>query len=318
MSSTEGRSSTPPAKPLQPARLDPEELEGRPSYMPRVPWRTVFAFGSLLVLMVAGYQLRERQRTDALREKIVDTYETHLRSLSDRYMTFRERIERWTMEAGRAGAPETYVDPRLNLEGLHSATGLYLRIPARMTETPDTVGAGAIAMTEDAISRCLGVAPASARGLWDSGVFLDRTWLDEVRASSDFMRLRVVDEQLARNTEVDVPVLTSMMGAQYFLLILEQGDNRRDAPVDVFMWDLRSETQLLRARVQADGVLLPVRIQMAGAPSRGPSPSSLDMATAGASDCSIASKIRALTGGGEVEIQNAPTTATASQTPPAP
>src|SRR5687768_12891690 len=85
--------------PLKPARPEPEELEGKPSYMPRLPWRWIILFGGLLALVYGGYQVRERQRADALRAQILDTYQENLQGLSDRYVTFRERIERWTLQA---------------------------------------------------------------------------------------------------------------------------------------------------------------------------------------------------------------------------
>lgn len=286
-----------PKKPaLSPARPDPDELEGRPSYMPRLPWRWIVIFGGLIALVYGGYQVRGRQRADALRTQILDTYDANLSSLSERYVGFRERLERWTVEAAQGGEPEQWVDPRLRISGLHSGDGIYLRLTAEQAASPDGIAQAAMAMEQDALVRCLGIAPASARGLYGTGDFLTPEWREQVTASSDFMRLRVLDEQLARNMEVDVPVVASLLGAQYFLLVVQQGDNRRDAPVDVYLWDLREERQLLRARIRANGILLPVRLRFDGVPAAPRPDGRAELFSGGAHDCSIAAQIKALTG----------------------
>ncbi len=289
---------------LEPARPDPDELElGRPAYMPRLPWRWILAFGSLFALVYGGYQLREGQRADALRGHVLSTYDENLSSLSERYDRFRQRLERWTMEAAAGGDPTPFVDPRLRISGLHSGDGIYLRLQADQATSVEDIRNGALAMGPDALVRCLGIAPASVRGLYATGDFLNPEWRDRVIATTDFMRLRVLDEQLARNVEVDVPVIASLLEAQYFLLVIQQGESRRDAPVDVFLWDLREERQLLRTRIRANGMLLPVRLRFAGAPSPQPS-GQPEIFSAGAHDCSIASQIKAMTGEAPVSIEN--------------
>lgn len=282
---------------LRPARPDPEELGGgRPAYMPRIPWKWIVLFGGLVGLVYGGYQVRERQRADALRAQILDTYDENLGSLSERYVAFRQRIERWTSEAARGGEPERWVDPRLRVSGLHSGEGVYLRLTAEQAASAEGIADAARAMQQDALVRCLGIAPASARGIYEIGNFLTPEWRDEVVGASDFMRLRVMDEQLARSMEVDVPVVASMLGAQYFLLVVQQGENRRDAPVDVFLWDLREDRQLLRARFQANGILLPVRLRFDGVPPPPRPDGHAELFSGGAHDCSIAAQIKALTG----------------------
>lgn len=283
---------------LTPARPEPEELElsGRPAYMPQLPWKWIVLFGGLFALVYGGYQVRERQRADALRAELLDTYQERLQGLSDRYVAFRERIERWTIEAAEAGEPEPWVDPRLRISGLHSSEGLYLRLPASHAIDAEHIEGGALSMQTDALTRCLGIVPAPARGLYESGRFLTREWVEEVRGTSDLMRLRVIDEQLARSSEVDVPVIASLMRARYFLLVIQQGENRRDAPVDVYLWDLREDRQLMRARIQASGILIPVRLRFEGVPQAPPPSGHPELFSGGAHDCSIAAQIKALTG----------------------
>jgi hypothetical protein len=307
---------------LEPAPLELEELERRPAYMPRFPWRWILAFAALATLIVGGYQLRQRMRADALRSQILESHDRNLRPLAERYVAFRERLERWVIGAAQAGEPEPWVDPRLRISGLHSGEGLYLRLLASEAGDPAAIASGARLMGADALTRCLGIAPASARGLFEQGGFLTRSWVDEVRSTSDFMRLRVLDEQLARSSEVDVPVIASLLRAEYFLLVLQQGASRRDSPVDVYLWDLRQERQLLRTRIRANGILLPVRLRFEGAPAGAAAPPP-PLFSAGAHDCSIAAQIKAMTGepamevgsGAELEAQAATLEGSAAPSP---
>lgn len=290
---------------LKPARPEPEELEGRPSYMPRLPWRSIVLFGGLIAVVAGGYQVRQRQRADALRSEILQSYDWNLSSLSQRYVAFRERIEHWVIEAAQGGEPERWVDPRLRISGLHSGEGLYLRLPASAATRREDIAAAARAMQGDALTRCLGIAPASARGLYESGSLLEPSFVEEVRSTSDLMRLRVLDEQLARSTRVDVPVIASLLQSQYFLLVIQQGENRRDAPVDVYLWDLREDRQLLRARIQANGILLPVRLRFDGVPPAPRPAGHPELFSGGAHDCSIAAQIKAMTGEAPMEVRSA-------------
>jgi hypothetical protein len=288
---------------LRAAKPDPEELEGRPEYMPQIPWKWALVGALALAGIYFGYQYREGARADAMREQILSTHEEHLAPIVDRYRTFRTRIEDWTMEAASAGEPERWADPRLRITGLHGGEGLYLRVRAEDATSREGIERGALAMREDALTRGLGIAPASARGLFENGAFLMPQWLDAVREEPDFLRLRVLDEQLARNMAVDVPIVSNLLRAEYFLLVVQQGENRRDAPVDVYLWDLRENRQLLRTRIQARGVLIPVRIdRMLPGVQVQAAPGVPAMTSGGAHDCSIAAQIKAITGDSVVEV----------------
>jgi hypothetical protein len=292
--------------PLAPAQPEPEELSGRPGYMPKIRWGAILGIVGAVILAISFYQAREAQRSDELRRQLLESHERQLSTVSERYQAFRSRIERWTMEAATAGEPEQMVDPRLRVAGLHDGEGLYLRLLASDATSPEGVARGATSMETDALTRCLGIAPLSARGLYEHGDFLMPEWVEGVRDERDFLRLRVLDEQLAGHVVADLPVLSTLMQAEYFLLVLQQGENRRDAPVDVYLWDLREERQLLAARIQARGVLLPVHIrslvpEAPAAPSPEAPPS---MTSGGAHDCSIASQIKALTGEAAVAVSS--------------
>jgi hypothetical protein len=288
---------------LKPARPDAPESEGRPSYAPRLPWKWIILGVFGVAAVFASYFIRQGQRQEALRQQMLTLHHDRLTSVAERYLGFRRRLETWVIEAGAAGEPERYVDPRLNISGLRSGEGLYLRVPADFAGSPEQIEGAAMAMEQDGITRCLGIAPMSVRGLYEKGYFLTPEWVDSVRDEPDMMRLRVLDDQLGRHIQVDAPVVLSMMQADWFMLVIERGENRRDHPVDVYLWDLRRNQQLLRARIQGNGLLVPVRLRFEGV-TPAPAPGRPQLRSGGAADCSIASQIRALAGGEAIDFES--------------
>ena len=291
---------------LEPARPDAAEGRGRPSYAPRLPWKWIVLGVAGIGALFATYYVRRGERQEALRAQMIALLEQeNLSELSDRTLAFRRKIEGWVMQAAEAGAdgpPERYVDPRLHISGLRSGEGLYLRLPADFANSPERIEGAAIGMEQDAIMRCLGIAPMSARGLYEQGYFLTPEFEERIRTEPDMMDLRVLDDQLGRHVQVDAPVVASLLQADWFLLVVQRGDNRRDHPVDVFLWDLRRDQLLLRSRIQGRGLLVPVRMRFEGVSTpQAPRPA---VQSGGAADCSIASQIRELAGEEGVDFES--------------
>lgn len=287
-------------------RLRPAKPErgGKSVFGPKLPWKWIIGGTAIVSAVIIGYALQQENKAETLRGHILGAWERHVKAPSERVTAFREKIEGWVIDAA-GGAPERHVDPRLRIAGLHSGRGVYLRLRAADATSPEKIEEGAKAMDQDAITRCLGVAPASLRGLYERGEFLKPEWLQSVREANGVMRLRVLDDELARHAERDLPVLLDLARADWFLLVLQRGENRRDAPVDVFLWDLRRDELLLSGRTQADGILIPARIGSAGAGAQG----APRIDSGGANDCAIASQIKAMTGetpvtfGSQIEAQ---------------
>lgn len=279
---------------LKPARPDDSE-GGRPEYAPRFPWRWVLLGLVTAIVLGGGYWWREQQKEADLRARIVQAYEQRLGDVVNRYRGFREQVEGWVIEAAEADPPARYVDPRLRISALHQGQGLYLRLPAARARSAESIDEAARSMGPDAITRCLGVTPISMRGFYEKGDFLMPGWID--RASEDeagMMRLRVIDDELARYSERDLPSILNMMQSQYLLLVLERGETRATGPVDVYLYDLRARRKLLSVRTEPAGVLIPVRIAVKGAPPAPRVPVRTD--SPGATDCSIAAQVKELTG----------------------
>lgn len=296
---------------LKPARTD---LDEQHAYMPRIPWKWIALAVLGVGTVVAGFQIKEQRRADQLRAQIVRVHEQELDPVSNRVLAFRSRLDALVVEAGTR-EPARFIDDRLKLSGLRSGQGLYLRLSAKDVASPKDIARGAATMNADAITRCLGITATSARALYERAGFLEPEWLEERRNEESVMKLRVADEMLAQRIRSDLPAILGMLDSDWFMLVIQQGENRRDHPVDVFLWDLRREQKLLSARIQARGALMPTRIRaqgkLAGAPVN---PEQLR--GAGAHDCSIASQIKAMDGFPAPEISSTlPHELTAGDTP---
>lgn len=278
-------------------RLKPARYEGggeKPEFGPRFPWGWVILGITTVSILGGGYYWRQQSKAAALKNDIELAYDRQVHPIAAKVREFRDGLDAHIAKAAEADPPEDWADPRLQLSGLHDAQGLYLRLPADAAAgSPEEIAAAAAEMHPDAIPRCLGLAPMSARALYDQGEFLMPEWLGEVRTMDSLMKLRVRDEELATHIERDLPMFANMTRSDYFLLLLVRGENRREAPVDVWMWDLTRDELLLKTRAEAKGLLLPVRIGVGDAPRRAAKP---EIDSAGAIDCSIAAQVKELAG----------------------
>lgn len=296
----EGRPELRPARP-DAKSSDAEVGEGRPSYMPRMPWGWILLGTAAVAGLFGVYHVRQRQSAEAIRQQMLALHDERLTEIAERYMSFRERLEGMISEAAQAGEPETWVDPQLKIAGLRSGDGLYVRLPIEAARERESIGPAAWGAQDDSIMRCMGIAPMNLRGLYQNGEFLTPEWLETLRTEQDRMQLRMLDDQLGRHVKVDAPVVASMMQADWLMVVLQQGEDRRDHPVDVFLWDLKRDRQLLRTRVQARGLLVPVRLRFEGV-AEGAAPADSNLLSGGATDCSIASQLRSLTGGAPIDF----------------
>lgn len=299
-----------PNSSLQPARY--QVNEGKRAFAPNRRWGLLLAGLGL----IAGFFLvqiygRVRAR-EALREELLARYEAEATPTAAEVNTFIGRLNGWIMRAGHEQPPpERFAADGFRWSEMHDWRGLYLRIEAENTRDAETISATAREMSRDAITRCLGVSPVSARGLYEQARFLEPAWADQLRTEDDTMRLRVLEDEMNRRLSRDVPLVRSMLRSHYFLLVITRG-GRSEGVVDAYVWDLQRDQLLMSLRTRANGRLIPVRI----GEGRGPWPSAEDLARSGAQDCSIAGALRGLAGE-PVGIPSEPTVGVEG-TPPAP
>lgn len=282
---------------LEPATYqEPEER----AFKPPSPWKWIVAITVVLAGIIGFYQWRERSKEAAMRDAIVQSYGAEVEPVAQRVRAFREKLEGWVREVAH-DAPETWADERLDLAGLHGASGVYLRVHEDAVDDDGELADAGRSMGPDAIARCLGLSPLSLRGLYERAAFVEPQWLERVNAADDNLRLRVIKDELDRRASRDLPVLMDMVQSDYFLLAIQHGSDRREHPVDVYLWDLRRDALLLKTRTRARGALIPVRVGIGDTPyGTAPAP----QLRSGVTDCSIASQVREAAGAGAAEIES--------------
>lgn len=287
---------------LKPARLD--EAQEAKAYRNKFPWKWVLVGALALGLGIGGYKLKQSREADALRNRILSVHGTQLHARSERMRTLQATIQGFVMDAVERTPTET-ADARLDVNQLRRGQGLYLRLSASSITNPARVAEGARSMTADAIMNCMGLAPVSARTLYEKGAFLDPAWTHETRDASDVLRLRVIEEELLHHIRTDLPAVEHAMASDWFMLVLERGTTRTNGPVDVFVWNLRDRANLLSVRTRAVGAIITAHANFAGAPAATGQATVTDRSEV-AADCSIASQVRAATGTPAVSAENAP------------
>ncbi|HKU44624.1 MAG TPA: hypothetical protein VJR89_40975 [Polyangiales bacterium] len=280
---------------LVPAR--PHVVEDTRAYMPRIPWHYVILGVLSVSVVMGGYYLKQRAKASELREQMIRVHEVELAQARDAYTGLRSKLEDLILNAAQA-KPDTLVDPRLHIPGLRKGNGLYLRLPLSAAQDKAGIEKAAKDMEPDLIGTCLGLSPASARGLYEKGEFLTPAWLDAIKKDTDVLHLRVQDEMLSRRIRADLPSVLGLTRSDWFMLVLQEGENRRDSAVRVFLWGLGQRGEgpelLLRARVQSQGVLLTTRILSKDMPARAPEQDPQRARAGAANDCSIAGQLKAL------------------------
>lgn len=279
----------PNATRLVPARPDMGEAK-KSGFLPRLPWRYIALAAALLGVIIGWFNWRQEQRAVELRAELRRVHGTELKEARQTYEASLARLARLIGDA--ADAPTTsFVDPSLQLQTLHESPGLYLRLPLSAANSPQKIAEGAREMDPDWIPSCLGLAPTTARELYEIGAFLLPEFVADLD-QEDLMNLRVRRETLRQRTTKDMHALHAAMQAPWFMLVLQEGESRSDDPVRVFVWDLPREKLLLRARVRAQGILLTSRILSRGVETTGPSQTTGENGAVAANDCSIASALK--------------------------
>ncbi|QQR91567.1 MAG: hypothetical protein IPJ88_07555 [Myxococcales bacterium] len=274
---------------LKPARPD-AGLDVQ-AYKAKIRWRLVLPITGLVLVFALGYWWRERRATDAFREKI---YQAHasLAVVSKPYRQLRSEIEAQLLKLSK-DAPKERVDERLNLSALHQGKGLYIRVPLEAIRDARAIEEAIVGQERDSIPSCLGLDPSMGKYFYQKGSFLLPNWLKRIEGSYNKITLRTAEEELKRRSKQDLDKVAEMLKSDWLLLVIQHGDNRRDAAVDVRLWDLRAKQVLLQARVQANGMLIPARNAVGSIERSGVN--KVIIGKGAANDCSIATQLKELT-----------------------
>jgi hypothetical protein len=290
------------SEPLRPATYGESPKDA--GFGPRIPWIKLLVGVTLVASALGFYFYREARKVDAVRAEILSGFQAEIGPVAPRLRAFRERIERWVLEAQAIDDGESWSKPGFHFDELHDLRGVYLRISEAHAGDVESLRVAAASMAPDAIGRCLGISPLALRGFYERGRFMNEGFIEDVGSTDDIMRLRVMAEQLRGNLRRDLPLVLGTTESDYFLLVVQRGESRHRQPVDFYLWDLRPENGqlLVRARAEARGALLTARIGLPGAP-RTKRPDISPRRT-GAQDCSLAAQVRAATGEAPIEFQS--------------
>jgi len=245
----------------------------------------------LLAVLMGSYVLREQRKASALRAQLERAHQA-LAPASHTFMAFRGNLEQLTLTSAD-DTGETFVAPDFELSDLQSGRGSYLRIALENADSAEHIAQAAKSMTPDWIPSCLGLTPKTARELYEVGEFLTPQFAAEL-SDMDVMQLRVHSDTMARRTRTDLPNLLDTTHADWFMLVLQEAESRREEPVRVFIWDLRRDALLLRTRTRAQGIVVSARVLSHGRLSAA-SPDERAGNAAAQNDCSIAATLKKLT-----------------------
>lgn len=275
---------------MEPSELTPAEFEdvAKNRYRPPLPWKRIGFLLAMVGLIVGGYFWRQKVRADELRERM---YALHAEQVEPTLLALDATRLDLTHKAlsAKPGAANRLVEAEVMLSALHDEKVIYLKVLATdlASEEALQVAIGA-EEEEDAIGPCLGLELIALSALSDVPDVLTAKWLAGAEETNDMMRLSVREEQLVRATERELPSLAKLVPADYFLLLVVQGQSRLRDPVDVFLWDLEADRLVLRSRTENRGRLITVMSRI-GPKTDGARAKGDPIVTA---DCSIAAHIK--------------------------
>ncbi len=273
---------------LRPVQYD--EQGPRNKYRPKFPWKRVLVLSAVVSLILGAYFWRQKVRADGARADLRALHAEQVRPSLTELSALRAVIEDKTSQGGQ-GAAKRAVDTELRFSELHDKKVLYARVRAVELRSSEQIRQTLQVPPRDAIDACLGLQITPVSALYEVPEVLEAKWLSEADDTNDMLRLNMRREQLRLAIANELPPLQALLGPDYFLLAVVQGHDRLKDPVDVFLWDLRTDRLVLQSRTEATGRLITARSQIGDAPAGG-SPKDRPELTA---DCSIAAHLKAVT-----------------------
>jgi hypothetical protein len=288
-------------EPLEPAR--PDVAEDRDAYARKIPWKWILppVIGGLVAII--GWQVVQGSRVGQSQRQVLAEH-SQLDGSRDVWHEFRDRIEGLALHAAETLPVETVVDERLRISALHKSPGIYLRFQRDAARDPRTLRQAITTTHADSIASCLGIGPVKGRELYERAAFLEPDWRAQVEQAQDGLVVDAYHDELEHRAERDLPFLREAIGADYLLVVIENGNDRAVDPVDVFLFTLgRTDELVLSARVQSRGLLIPARIELPGVEAPPRAPPLID--SPAQHDCSIAAQVKGLAGEPAMEFGSA-------------
>jgi hypothetical protein len=281
--------------------LDDSDAEFRP----RVRWVFWIPIAIFVVGMVTAYFITERRKERRLRTQLLSEHALLTESLAPPYRELRGKIERLIVSA--AGPWQgTYTAPGFTMQQLAREPVLYGRVRLNEVHNAREAAASIQHRYPDQVAACMGLEIEWVHQVYFRGDFLMPDYVESVRHEDGSMRLSALRQDLEFRLRRDTPDIVQWTRRRYLVLSVDEAALSIDGPTRVYVWDLRNEQILLRARGDSsDSMLIPVRI--AGIPGGGaPIPHASDRLTLTQHDCAVANIAREQLGVEVLSLHNAP------------
>lgn len=196
------------------------------------------AAGIVLTVLVA-YFASDRSLGKA-KDELLAQQRAAVTTVGKEWEPLRDKIEKITLDAAKE-YPGDVVDPEAQKWDFRSVPGIYLRLRVAEAQDAKTIRDKARDSLKDAFTGCLlrETNAALAKGEADAGSAPDQPWnlrqayastrvltpewVDEVRNSSDDLRLRVFQQQYEKAKRDEIPLAIEIIKrAQFYLLVLDE------------------------------------------------------------------------------------------------
>lgn len=247
------------------------------------------AGGAVLVVVVVAWLLSDRSLGKA-KEELLAKQHADVAALGPKWFPLRDRIEGFTLEAAKEFKGD-YVAPNAATWDFRTVPGIYLRMRVADAKNVDSLRKQARESVKDAFTSCLLREPNAAhdaltRGEPDASTLPDQPWnlrqayratrilgddwANEIRESTDKLRLRVFKQQYDKAQREEIPTAIDIVTrAQLYLFVLDEdvpeakelsdgGTITEDAlqqvahPARVHVVDLKTGNEVVRLRRTAE------------------------------------------------------------------
>ena len=202
----------------------------------RVSGKTWLAGGAALVAtMVIAYLFSDRSlSTD--KEKLLAEQRAAVVTVGAEWFPLRDKLEAITLGAAKDYKGDL-VDPEAQKGDFRNLPGIYLRMRVDAAKDTKTLREHAAESLRDAFTACLmkpapidadggggvGGQPWNLRQAYQSTRVLEDVWANEVRESTDKLRLRVFEQQYEKAKRDEIPLAIDIVKrASIYLLVLDE------------------------------------------------------------------------------------------------
>ncbi|MFO0678647.1 MAG: hypothetical protein U0169_19100 [Polyangiaceae bacterium] len=185
--------------------------------------------GSIVAYQViAGRQLAAKQTALLGKQRAIDA------TLGAEWKPLREKVETATLEAAKTWKGD-FIAP--DFKDFRSRPGVFLRMRVADAGSVATLRKAAEDSSRDSFVACLirpavakaakanapVVEPWNLRQAYGSTRILTDAWVEEMKASTDDLRLRVFEQQYEKAMKDEIPLAIDVVKkAEYFLLVLDE------------------------------------------------------------------------------------------------